>query len=1394
MKSRLPLTSFCIVVFFASAYAQTYDINGQNGSSPKPQGSTSDSSPSSVQSGSELGWGSSIEVSRQARAAQDALKRGDYKAAAAYAETAAKSAPQNADLWFLLGYAERLDARYQASVDAYNHGLKIKPHSTNGMAGLAQTLAKMGRDAEAEKLLQEVVDANPKDANSLQLAGELLLSSDPTQALEFLKRADMLRATPHTDLLIAHAYERLGKPDEYTHYLDVARRRGPNDPEVLRAVAGEYRDHGQFDKAIATLQGIPGKDKNTDVEAELAYTYQLAGKQQEAADIYSRLAKSAKGNIGLDLSAAQTLVDLGQMDAARVFLDDARQINANNYRLHAIEGAVAESEDRFADAAKEYSLALSNLPPNIPEGPLYPIELRLNLYELSLRQDDEATAKQQLDSASIAIHQVTVPASAQPEMLRLRAAIEAGLGNYDAANKDLQQALSLAPTNVNSLLNYASLQWKLGQKDQAEKTFTQVLELDRTNRTALSSLGYLARDKGDEKLAVQYFKRAIAAHHKDYEPYLALGDLYTAARDYRAAEANYHDAYTRMPRNGMIIAGGANAAMEAHNLDLAKEWLDRAEGTMNDVPQVMRERERYLTLRKDYSESAKLGFQVIEKLPHDREGVVYLVYDLYYLNQYDQALTLIAKYQSILPDDKDLPLVAGNIHAHDGHLQEALNDYNRALELDPKVPEGYVNRGFVLNDLRQPANAAKDFQTALDMQNDYGEAHLGLAFSDLQLHRSKKALRQLDAAQKLLGKSHALRLARAEAFRQEQDFVHAESEYRAALEEDPNDLPTELAYADTLFRLRRYQQSLNALDVAQKLAPADARVYALRAQVHAKEGLRDDTLHDIQLAERYGKDDVEILMATGAALLSLGDKDAAMQRFARALDARNGDRLAVRLAIAEVFMQQGHYDEVQRQLALGFAEARIDQSPVSPEDILRAANIFLGAHEFDLAETYFNKAKLAGANPREVEIGLANTYVAEGETQKAAQALASLGPATDFTDDADYMIAAGNLYRQQQDTVHALSSFAQANTVAGQDNQVTENVQNELGLEEGAQINQNISLLPEASFAPALEDINVYTLDAKILHVTNPALLPPPRHSFEDLADTHYRIHINGLPMISGFVGQSFTDGRFLFPSVGVIQDRNTYDTYFNGGITPVLHMGPNSIAFNGGLQYDIRRDTISPVYMSQNLFRQFLYINSSPFYNWLSFYASGIREAGPFTDQNLHSRDASGSLEFTVGRPWGHDALLAGYNVRDLLYRPMIQEYFYTSTYVGFQHKFGSRLTAAVLAEDLRSWRVQGLDYAIAQAWLPGGRFDFRANSRWDVQGSFLLSRGQGFHEYDNAQSQFVVSYTHSRGGILKGDGEGPPAAHPFQISAGVQQQTFYSFDGGSRSTILPVIHFTLF
>src|SRR6202042_3477432 len=109
----------------------------------------------------------------------------------------------------------------------------------------------------------------------------------------------------------------LGKPEDWARYLNRAKDRAPRNPEVLRAVAGQYRDQGQYDSAIAALQAIPAR--TADIDAELAYSYQLAGKPQEAANLYTRLAKSAKGNVSLDLSAAQALIGLGQVDDAHAF-------------------------------------------------------------------------------------------------------------------------------------------------------------------------------------------------------------------------------------------------------------------------------------------------------------------------------------------------------------------------------------------------------------------------------------------------------------------------------------------------------------------------------------------------------------------------------------------------------------------------------------------------------------------------------------------------------------------------------------------------------------------------------------------------------------------------------------------------------------------------------------------------------------------------------------------------------------------------------------------------------------------------------------------------------------------------------------------------------------------
>ena len=223
------------------AAATTGKTSGKTASAATPQTEPS------------IGWGSSLEVAQQARAAQTALAAGDYAAASSHAERAAKAAPQNADLWFLFGYAARLGGRYQTSVDAFQRGLAVQPGSVQGLAGLAQTYAKMGRNEDAQRLLLQVIAARPNSASDLQLAGELSLSSDPQHALELLKRAEALDSNPRTELLMARCYQLLKRPDEAQQFLERARSRAPHDPNVLRTVAAYYRETGKYDLALTTL-------------------------------------------------------------------------------------------------------------------------------------------------------------------------------------------------------------------------------------------------------------------------------------------------------------------------------------------------------------------------------------------------------------------------------------------------------------------------------------------------------------------------------------------------------------------------------------------------------------------------------------------------------------------------------------------------------------------------------------------------------------------------------------------------------------------------------------------------------------------------------------------------------------------------------------------------------------------------------------------------------------------------------------------------------------------------------------------------------------------------------------------------------------------------------------
>ena len=1418
-RGLLKVAFACVVAVFAwVARAQTYQV-GPGASTESPsQNKAAPQKDHSPAPNRNLGWGSNIQNARLGRAAEMALQHGNHALARDYAQRAVEAAPNDPQLWFLLGYAARLDGDYKQAIDAYSHGLHLDPSSVDGQSGLAQVYNLTGRTDEAERILKQVVESSPDRGGDLTMLGEMSMrSKDYAGALDWLNRAEKIHPDARAELLMALCYQQTKQTDLANRYLELAEHRAPNNPEIQRAMAGFYRDTGDFAQAIAVLQSI--HNPQPDVTAELAYTYQLAGKPTESARFFAQAASEAPKDMTLQLSAAQAEIVAGSIAEAKSFLKRAKVIDANYYRLHALTGEIAELQDRDRDALQDFTAALTSLPEHPAEGRLYGIQLRMDLVALDRSLENEADARSQLATAQAEINAVDGSGPDREEFLRLRSSIKLAAGDAEGALADVKEALAINHDRGNLQLD-GDILMKLGRTDEAIAVYKQVLADDGDNRLALTSLGYALRAAGHDDDAEKYFEHLERVDPSSHVAYLALGDLFTARREFTKAQASYSKGYELDPQNALVVAGGINAGIEAHNLPLAGQWLSRVTEPMKEDPKVLRETERYLRLSGKYQESEEVAQKAIKALPDDREVVVYLGYDLLLLKKDDDLLALTSKYWNILPNEADIPLLAGYVDKKRGLNERAVADFTETIHRDPQAVTAYVNRGYVLNDLRRSQPAAADFEAALKLEPNNGEAHLGLAYADLGLRKPDAALRQANLAERESGDSLGLHVIRATAYGRMDMLTMAAREYQAALKFAPNDGSLHIGLGNTYFAEHRYHDAIGELEVAEKFSPDNPQIYAWLARSYASLQDREKTYLNVRLAEQHalsqpvqtaetGVDPIndprsaqsEILISTGEALSTLGDQNGAMERFQKALVAAGSDRVSVRLAIAEIMTQRGHQDDAERQIALGWMEAEAGETvPPSGPQYVEAADLFSSMHQYELSEDYLARAKGAGASDAEVRIALANDDLALGETVKAKAELAAVRDQADEAQNYQYQLAEANVYSQEHLNPQALTAFARATNGAG-DDQTAEQEMLITGANEGLRVNPHLSVLSDFSVEPIFEDSTVYVLDSKTLASfavpsSDTAQLPPPRSSIQTMWTDAFHLHfpvVNALAP-GGFFQMRNARGTILLPETNSILDRNTTDSTFNFSLNPTIHLGDNVMTFNTGAQETVRRDSKDPYDMDQNLFRAYSYMSTSSFFNAISATGFLMREAGPFTQSGQYSRELAGKIDFRVGSPWGKTALLTGYGVDDLLFKKAYIEYYFTSSYIGFEHRFSPRLDIKALAEDVRAWRIYQSRWGISQSLRPAGSIDFIPKRNWDLQFSSAYSSVRGFHIYDATQNGVSISYSRPLHRVFNDNSTPVSLQYPIRFSAGVQQETFFNFSGAQNQQFRPYAEISIF
>jgi serine/threonine-protein kinase len=142
---------------------------------------------------------------------------------------------------------------------------------------------------------------------------------------------------------------------------------------------------------------------------------------------------------------------------------------------------------------------------------------------------------------------------------------------------------------------------------------------------------------------------------------------------------------------------------------------------------------------------ARIAVENAERLQPDM-GEVHLARAHYYFHgfrDYESARAELLLAQRTLPNDADVYFLSGAINRRQGRSAEAIKNFERAIELDPRNVELLWEGAVTYGTVRRYADESRLLRRALAVSPTYYSARIGLAFIPFYEHADLRALNQL---------------------------------------------------------------------------------------------------------------------------------------------------------------------------------------------------------------------------------------------------------------------------------------------------------------------------------------------------------------------------------------------------------------------------------------------------------------------------------------------------------------------------------------------------------------------------------------------------------------------------------------------------------------------------
>lgn len=215
-------------------------------------------------------------------------------------------------------------------------------------------------------------------------------------------------------------------------------------------------------------------------------------------------------------------------------------------------------------------------------------------------------------------------------------------------------------------------------------------------------------------------------------------------------------------------------------------------------------------------------------------------------------------------------------HAKMGELQSAIDDINRALQIDPEVDFLNLFKARLLLSQNRITDAFIYAQKSLEYNKDYFDGHLLLAELQYINGDYKEALLQVDEALKIDQFKAKPYFVKGMIFETVKDSVKAATSYQTAIEQDPDYFDAYYKLA-ALYNERKPELSIQYLERAHEIDPNNMHALRILGNLYSNVGNFPKAMEYFNKMKQLDAGYSETYYFMGYAYMEIFDKKAPKQ-------------------------------------------------------------------------------------------------------------------------------------------------------------------------------------------------------------------------------------------------------------------------------------------------------------------------------------------------------------------------------------------------------------------------------------------------------------------------------------------------------------------------------------